>query len=86
MTARSDTCFFNSNNTEMIDAHLPAILKQWPEVVAVYLFGSYATEDERGESDVDLALMFLYWNNVTSIDCHPKSLLKRITCAKMPLP
>lgn len=35
---------------------VPAILKHWPETVGIYLFGSYATVDERGESDVDFAL------------------------------
>ena len=52
----------------MIDTMVPAVLKHWPEAVAVYLFGSYATVDERGESDVDLALMFPHGSSVTSTE------------------
>ena len=33
------------------------ITRFFPEVQAVYLFGSYGTEDERPESDVDLAIL-----------------------------
>ncbi len=33
------------------------ILKYYPEVQAVYLFGTYGTVNERHESDVDIALL-----------------------------
>ncbi|WP_420645544.1 type VII toxin-antitoxin system MntA family adenylyltransferase antitoxin [Candidatus Leptofilum sp.] len=35
------------------------ILTHYPHVQAVYLFGSYGTEDERPSSDVDIALLLL---------------------------
>jgi predicted nucleotidyltransferase len=38
-------------------AYVDAILKHHPTVQAIYLFGSYATEDERDDSDVDIALL-----------------------------
>jgi len=34
-----------------------AILNHHPEIQAIFLFGSYGTEDERPESDVDIALL-----------------------------
>ncbi len=64
-----------SNNAEMMEAVVPAILKHWPEAVAIYLFGSYATANERGESDVDLALMLPHESRVTNTE---------LTCARMP--
>ena len=33
------------------------VLKHFPEVQAVYLFGTYGTTDERTDSDVDIALL-----------------------------
>jgi uncharacterized protein len=33
------------------------VLNYYPNVQALYLFGSYGTEDERQESDVDIALL-----------------------------
>ena len=57
-----------SNNAEMIEAIVPAILKHWPKAVAIYLFGSHATADERGESDVDLALVLPHGSYVTNTE------------------
>jgi predicted nucleotidyltransferase len=36
---------------------IQTILTHTPQVQAVYLFGSYGTEDERPSSDVDIALL-----------------------------
>ncbi len=42
----------------MIDLRIiPSIRRFYPDVEAIYLFGSYGTEHETGESDVDLALL-----------------------------
>ena len=35
------------------------ILNNYPDTQAVYLFGSFGTEDERSDCDVDIALLFL---------------------------
>ena len=35
-----------------------AILAFYPDIEAIYLFGTYQTEDEWPESDVDIALLF----------------------------
>ena len=34
------------------------ILNYYPDIQAVYLFGSFDTDDERDDSDVDIALLF----------------------------
>ncbi|MBF0506746.1 MAG: nucleotidyltransferase domain-containing protein [Nitrospirae bacterium] len=34
------------------------VLSFYPDVEAIYVFGSYLTPDERNESDVDIALLF----------------------------
>jgi predicted nucleotidyltransferase len=36
---------------------MKTVLLHYPDVQAVYLFGSYGTEDEWPESDVDIALL-----------------------------
>lgn len=38
-------------------AIMKTVLLHYPDVQAVYLFGSYGTEDEWPESDVDIALL-----------------------------
>lgn len=41
----------------MNDQIVQTVLTHTPQVQAVYLFGSYGTEDERPSSDVDIALL-----------------------------
>lgn len=36
---------------------IQAVLRHYPEVQAIYLFGGYGTPEERTESDLDLALL-----------------------------
>lgn len=40
-----------------IETAIPIIFRYFPEVQAVYLFGSFGTKDERTRSDVDLAIL-----------------------------
>jgi predicted nucleotidyltransferase len=42
------------------DAIVKAVLTFYPDVEAIYLFGSYGTQDERPDSDVDIALLLPY--------------------------
>ncbi len=44
---------------QMNEQIVQTILTHYPHVQAVYLFGSYGTEDERPSSDVDIALLLL---------------------------
>jgi predicted nucleotidyltransferase len=39
------------------DAIAKTVLRFYPDVEAVYLFGSHGTEDQRGDSDADIALL-----------------------------
>ena len=40
-----------------VEIMIATIREHYPAVQGIYLFGSYLTEDERAESDVDLALL-----------------------------
>jgi len=42
---------------QAIDAIKDAVLQHYPSTQAIYLFGSYQTEDEWPDSDVDVALL-----------------------------
>jgi predicted nucleotidyltransferase len=42
---------------QAIDAIKDAVLQHYPNTQAIYLFGSYQTEDEWPDSDVDVALL-----------------------------
>ena len=42
------------NNDEIINS----VTKYYPDVEAIYIFGSYGTVDECQESDVDIAILF----------------------------
>jgi predicted nucleotidyltransferase len=40
------------------EAIVKTVLSYYPEVEAIYLFGSYLTPDQQQDSDVDLAVLF----------------------------
>ena len=40
-----------------INDAIPVITRHLPDTQAVYLFGSFGTEDQRPDSDVDLAVL-----------------------------
>jgi predicted nucleotidyltransferase len=42
------------------DKIITAVLKYYPDVQAVYLFGSYGTDEAWADSDVDIALLLPY--------------------------
>jgi predicted nucleotidyltransferase len=42
---------------EMLDKIIRVIVDDYPATQGIYLFGSYGTEDERSDSDVDIALL-----------------------------
>lgn len=43
--------------SKKMDALIQTVLKRYPQTQAVYLFGSYDTEDEWPKSDADIALL-----------------------------
>jgi uncharacterized protein len=45
-------------NNDASDTSVKTVRKFFPDVEAVYLFGSHGTDDQRRESDVDIALLF----------------------------
>jgi len=49
------------------------VLSEFPETQAIYLFGTYGTEYQRPDSDVDIALLLPYEQaiNVKSFAMHP---------------
>ena len=40
-----------------IEQQLTKVLKQYPEIIAVYLFGSYANDQMTSFSDIDIAIL-----------------------------
>ena len=47
------------SNCSMVEAGIiETVLRHYPDVAAVYLFGAAGTEDEWSDSDVDIALLF----------------------------
>ena len=42
---------------EMLDKIIREIVEHYPDTQGIYLFGSFGTEDERADSDVDIALL-----------------------------
>lgn len=43
---------------EICDAIIEFVTNKFPQVLAIYLYGSFGTEDETLKSDVDIALQF----------------------------
>ncbi len=48
---------FDNTHQKILDTALDTICKAYPDVIAVYVFGSFATAFENRESDVDLAFL-----------------------------
>jgi predicted nucleotidyltransferase len=42
---------------EMLDKIIREIVEHYPDIQGIYLFGSFGTEDERADSDVDIAFL-----------------------------
>ena len=56
------------------EAIVKTVLSFYPDVEAIYLFGSYLTRDQQRESDVDIAVLFSHekaklLNNFAMSDC-----------------
>lgn len=47
----------NSAFTELSDSMIKTVMQHYPDVQGIYLFGSFLTEDEWPDSDIDLALL-----------------------------
>ena len=45
------------NNIHILNIAIKAILEKLPDILAIYVFGSFGTEFERKESDLDLAIL-----------------------------
>lgn len=45
------------SNMDMSRQIVQTVLGEYPDVEAIYFFGSFGTEDERRDSDVDIALL-----------------------------
>jgi uncharacterized protein len=53
-------CLEREKNFSMDYGKIISIIhRHYPQVVGIYLFGTYGTPEERPDSDVDLALLFL---------------------------
>lgn len=46
-----------TTSSEILTTSLEMINEQFPNIWAVYLFGSFGTEYERADSDLDLAIL-----------------------------
>ena len=48
---------FDTPHQKILDIAIDTIRKAYPDVIAIYVFGSFATAFENRESDVDLAFL-----------------------------
>ncbi len=48
----------DKNTTEIIASYLQKVMNEQPDLISAYLFGSYARNNQRSESDIDIALFF----------------------------
>ena len=62
------------SHRELCEELVQTVLNDYPDTLAIYLFGSWGTEDEWPDSDVDMAVLlppqqakgvdFWAWNNL----------------------
>ncbi len=43
--------------SKLLDSVIVALKRQWPELEAIYLFGSWGSIDQHAESDLDVAVL-----------------------------
>ena len=55
----------DKNIARIIKLYIHTVLSQQPDILSAYLFGSYARNNQRTESDIDIALVF---NNLSDND------------------
>ena len=48
----------DSNLNSLVRQYILSVAKQYPDLIAAYLFGSYATNRQNTDSDIDIALIF----------------------------
>ena len=53
-----DFPYFRGEDMSETEKIITAVLKHYPDVQAVYLFGSYGTDEQWSDSDVDIALLY----------------------------
>lgn len=46
------------NINKIIKSYIQSVLSEQPDLLSAYLFGSYARNNQRTESDIDIALVF----------------------------
>ena len=47
----------DSNLNSLVRQYILSVAKQYPDLIAAYLFGSYATNRHHKDSDIDIALI-----------------------------
>lgn len=61
--------------TSVIKKYIDSVAKQNPDLVAAYLFGSYAKNKEHDESDIDIAIVINHLNDVDKFDLQVQLML-----------
>lgn len=55
----------DKNIDRIVKSYIHTVINQQPDLLSAYIFGSYARNNQRAESDIDIALFF---DNLTDKD------------------
>lgn len=58
---------YDSKHQNILDTALQLLQKEVPDLVAVFVFGSFGTEYERNDSDLDLAILTRSLHSVDTV-------------------
>lgn len=52
-----NSTIMDKNISRIVKEHIHAVLNHQPDLLSAYIFGSYARNNQRTESDIDIALV-----------------------------
>ena len=65
----------DKNIRKIVKTYIHSVLNQQPDLLSAYIFGSYARNNQRAESDIDIALVIDNMSDIDRFDTQVKLML-----------
>lgn len=65
----------DKNISRIVKTYIHSVLNQQPDLISAYIFGSYARNNQRAESDIDIALVIDNLKDTDRFDTQVKLML-----------
>lgn len=65
----------DKNISRIVKTYIRTVINQQPDLISAYIFGSYARNNQRAESDIDIALVIDNLSDTDRFDTQVKLML-----------